>query len=225
MAFSQHWVENALKVLAPKSHLYTWMGADHKDGFQPLAYFIIMMRGYPRLKSRNLITMRNQRGFGTPRNWMWVRQEMLYYIKGRPEFNIKAEYTDIPKIMRGGYYKRVGGKMTDTLERSKSKFIRAGNVWTDIQQIFYKREERVAGCYAQKPLKAIERIILSGSKKGDLVADFFSHSGTSLIAGERLGRKVYTFDIDPVFAELTIRRLEHFRKTGKTGWGQNNPFE
>lgn len=224
MDFSNRWIENALAVLGPKAHLYVWMGADFKDGFQPLADFILMMRQYPKLKSRNLITMRNQRGFGTPRNWMWLRQELLYYIKGRPEFNVKAEYTDIPRLMRGGYYKCVNGKMTDTLERSKSRFIRAGNVWVDIQQIFYKREERAAGCYAQKPLKAIERLISSGSKKGELVADFFSHSGTGLIAGERLGRKVYTFDIDPIFAELTIRRLDHYRKTGKTGWGRNDPF-
>jgi len=45
-----------------------------------------------------------------------------------------------------------------------------------------------------------------------------------LIAGERLGRKVYTVDNDPVFAEMTIRRLERFRETGKTGWQWNNPF-
>src|SRR3989338_11395275 len=85
-------------------------------------------------------------------------------------------------------------------------------------------EENVPGCYAQKPLKAIERIVLSGSSEKDLVADFFAHSGTTLIAVERLNRKVYTFDIDPVFAEITIRRLEHLRKTGKTGWQWQNPF-
>jgi site-specific DNA-methyltransferase (adenine-specific) len=85
-------------------------------------------------------------------------------------------------------------------------------------------EENVSGCYAQKPLKAIERIIESSSLNGDLVADFFAHSGTTLVAGERLGRKVYTFDIDPVFAEITIRRLENYRKTGKTGWQWRTPF-
>jgi site-specific DNA-methyltransferase (adenine-specific) len=54
--------------------------------------------------------------------------------------------------------------------------------------------------------------------------DFFAHSGTTLIAGERLGRRVYTFDVDPIFAEITIRRLEHFRATGKAGWQWENPF-
>jgi site-specific DNA-methyltransferase (adenine-specific) len=40
-----------------------------------------------------------------------------------------------------------------------------------------------------------------------------------------MDRQVYTADIDPVFTELTIRRLEHYRKTGKTGWQCENPFE
>jgi len=85
-------------------------------------------------------------------------------------------------------------------------------------------EENVPGCYAQKPLKAIERLMLTSSHEHEIVADFFAHSGTTLIAGERTNRTVYTFDIDPIFAELTIRRLERYRKTGKTGWQWNNPF-
>lgn len=223
LAFSRKWVQNALEIMRDNAHLYVWIGADYTDNFQPLPDFMIMMREFQELRPRNFITMRNQRGYGTQKNWMWVRQELLYYIKGNPTFNVVAEYTDIPKILRG-YYKEVNGQLTENLERSKSENIRAGNVWVDIQQVFYRLEENVPGCYAQKPLKAIERLILASTEKGDLVVDFFAHSGTTLIAGEKLSRCVYTFDIDPVFAELTIRRLEHYRKTGKTGWQWHNPF-
>jgi site-specific DNA-methyltransferase (adenine-specific) len=222
MEFSKKWVSNAVAIMAGNSHLYVWLGADYKDNFQPLPDFMVMMRGFDAVKPRNFITMRNQRGYGTQKNWMWVRQELLHYTKGGPYF--KVIYSDIPRILKG-YYKEINGKVTENSERSRSKFIRPGNVWVDIQQVFYRMEENVAGCYAQKPLKAIERIMASSSREGSLVADFFSHSGTTLLAGERLGRKVYTFDADPVFAELTIRRLEHFRETGKTGWQWNDPFE
>ena len=112
---------------------------------------MIMMRGQP-FHARSYITMRNQRGYGTQKNWMAVRQELLYYTKGDPIFNVEAEYTDIPKILRG-YYKEVNGEVTENLQRSKSDTIRAGNVWVDIQQVFYRMEENVSGCYAQKPLK------------------------------------------------------------------------
>ena len=39
-----------------------------------------------------------------------------------------------------------------------------------------------------------------------------------------MGRKCFTSDIDPIFCEITLRRLENFRKTGKTGWQNSNPF-
>jgi site-specific DNA-methyltransferase (adenine-specific) len=221
IGFSSKWVSNVLSILDNNSALYIWLGADQNDGFQPLPEFMIMMREFEDLRTRSFITMRNQRGYGTQKNWMSVRQELLYYIKGNPPF--KVIYTDIPKILRG-YYKEVNGKVTDNFERGKSEFIRPGNVWVDIQQVFYRMEENVPGAYAQKPLKAISRIIEASSKKNDLVADFFSHSGVTLVASEMLERKCYAMEIDPVFAELSIRRLERYRKTGKTGWQWNNPF-
>jgi DNA modification methylase len=221
IGFSRKWVSNVLSILKKDASLYIWLGADQNDGFQPLPEFMMMMREFGELKTRSFITMRNQRGYGTQKNWMSVRQELLYYIKGDPHF--KVMYTDIPKIL-GGYYKEVNGEVTDNFERSKSEFIRPGNVWVDIQQVFYRMEENVPGAYAQKPLKAISRIIEASSKKNDLVADFFSHSGATLLASEILGRKCYAMEIDPVFAELSIRRLERFRQTGKTGWQWNNPF-
>lgn len=219
--FSRAWVSNCAEVLASHAHFYVWLGADYKDGFQPLPEFMILMREFAELAPRNLITLRNQRGYGTQKNWMWVRQELLHYVRGKPPFSVV--YTDIPKILRG-YYKTVNGKRTENLERSKSQNIRPGNVWVDIQQVFYRMEENVPGCYAQKPLKALERILLTSSRKRDIVLDCFAHSGTTLLAAERTKRRVITFDMDPIFAEIAIRRLEHYRATGKTGWQWHNPF-
>lgn len=182
---------------------------------------MIMMGEFEELKARSLITMRNQRGYGTQKNWMAVRQELLHYLKGSPDF--ETQYTDILKILRG-YYKEVNGEVKENLERSRSNTIRPGNVWVDVQQVFYRMEENVPGCYAQKPLKAIERIILSCSKKGDLIVDFLAHSGTTLLAAEKLKRICFTADIDPIFAEITIRRLERFRRAGKVGWQFMSPF-
>jgi DNA modification methylase len=221
--WSRKWIRNTYNVSKNDSSLYIWLGADQNAGFQPLADFIVMMREFKDLRSRSFITMRNQRGYGTQKNWMAIRQELLYYVKGSPKFNVEAEYTDIPKILRG-YYKEVNGKITENIERSKSKNIRAGNVWVDIQQVFYRMQENVPGCYAQKPLKAIERIISASSDPDDLVIDFFAHSGTTILACEKLKRVCFTSDIDPVFAEISIRRLEHYRKTGRTGWQFENPF-
>ncbi len=217
------WVRNTSEFLQNNASLYVWLGADQNAGFQPLADFMLMMRNFKEFSTRSLITMRNQRGYGTQKNWMAVRQELLYYTKGNAVFNVEAEYTDIPKILRG-YYKKVSGQITENLERSKSENIRAGNVWVDIQQVFYRMEENVPGCYAQKPLKAIERTVSASSNTSDIVIDFFAHAGTTLVACEKLNRRCFTSDINPIFAEITIRRLEHYRKTGQTGWQFKTPF-
>ncbi len=221
--WSRKWVRATSGVLQSDASLYIWLGADQNAGFQPLADFMIMMREFTEWKTRSFITMRNQRGYGTQKNWMAVRQELLYYVKGKPIFNIEAEYTDIPKILRG-YYKKVNGQVTENLERSKSRNIRAGNVWVDVQQVFYRMDENVPGCYAQKPLKAIKRIISASSNPDDIVVDFFAHSGTTLLGCEMLGRRCFTCDVDPIFAEITIRRLEHYRQTRQAGWQFNSPF-
>lgn len=223
IVWCKKWTENIDSILAENASFYVWLGADQRNGFQPLPDFMLMMRETD-FQARSFITMRNQRGFGTQKNWMAVRQELLYYTKGKPIFNIEAEYTDIPKILRG-YYKEVNGETTENFERSKSENIRAGNVWVDIQQVFYRMDENVNGCYAQKPLKCIERIIQASSDENNVVVDFFSHSGTTAIASAKLNRRCFTMDIDPIFCEITIRRIERFLQTGKTGWQNSNPFE
>ncbi len=221
LEFSGQWVANCVQSLSDPGHLYIWLGADQNLDFQPLPDLMIMMRRFAEITSRSYITLRNQRGYGTQKNWMCARQELLYYVKGAPDFNVV--YTDIPKVLKG-YYKEIGGRKTENLERSRADTIRPGNVWIDIQQVFYRMEENVPGAYAQKPLKAILRILETSSRPGDLIIDFFAHAGTTLLASEMTGRRCCTFDIDPVFAELSIRRLEQYRETGKTGWQCAHPF-
>mgnify|MGYP000881363278 CR=1 FL=1 len=219
--FSKQWIENADLFSADDSWFYLWLGADQKNNFSPLPEIMMLMREFKAYRSRSYITLRKQRGYGTQKNWMCIRQELLCYQKGMPAFEVI--YTDIPKVLKG-YYKTINGNLTENIERSRSENIRPGNVWIDIQQVFYLMEENVPGAYAQKSLKSIERVLLTSSRKNQIVADFFAHSGTTLIAAEKTGRRCYTFDLDPVFAELTIRRLERFRETGKTGWQCGNPF-
>lgn len=222
LAFTRSWLNAVLPFLGDPAHFYLWLGADQREGFQPLPEIMLLLREYPQLDSRSLITMRNQRGYGTQKNWMSVRQELLYYVKGAPPFQVV--YTEIPKILKG-YYKTVGGERIENSKRSKSDCIRPGNVWVDLQQVFYRMEENVPGAYAQKPLKSALRILSSSPPgKKQVVADLFCHSGTTLLAAEILGLPCRTLDLDPVYAELAIRRLERYRREGLTGWQWNSPF-
>jgi hypothetical protein len=39
-----------------------------------------------------------------------------------------------------------------------------------------------------------------------------------------LNRRCFTFDINPIFCEISLRRLENYSLHRKTGWQNSNPF-
>ena len=39
--FSRKWVANVFRIAKSNAHFYVWIGADYKDGFQPLPDFMI----------------------------------------------------------------------------------------------------------------------------------------------------------------------------------------
>ena len=54
---------------------------------------------------------------------------------------------------------------------------------------------------------------MNSSKSGDIVADLFGGSGSTLIGCERRGRKARLMEIDPKYADCIVRRYQEF--TGK----------
>ena len=61
-----------------------------------------------------------------------------------------------------------------------------------------------------KPLALICDLLLDASSKGDIVADPFGGSGTTLIAAEKLGRAARLIELDPAYCDTIIRRWQHW---------------
>ena len=61
-----------------------------------------------------------------------------------------------------------------------------------------------------KPLALICDILLDASIKGDIIADPFAGSGTSVIAAEKLGRTARAMELDPHYCDTIIRRWQHW---------------
>lgn len=80
------------------------------------------------------------------------------------------------------------------------------DVWT-IDMVGRTSKERT-GYATQKPLELMKRIIESSSKKGDLVGDFFSGSGSFLEAAEQLGRKWVGCDNEELATAMVKKRLD-----------------
>ncbi|MBO4884938.1 MAG: site-specific DNA-methyltransferase, partial [Clostridia bacterium] len=81
-----------------------------------------------------------------------------------------------------------------------------GDVWDDVSHLQQKDPQRT-GYDTQKPMRLLERIILSSSKPGDIVCDLFSGSGTTLEAAWRSGRRFIGTDLNAYALQTTRRRM------------------
>ena len=70
-----------------------------------------------------------------------------------------------------------------------------------------------------KPVALVADALLDCSARGDLVLDSFLGSGTTLLAAERVGRRCYGIEIDPLYVDVSIRRWQ--RCTGERAMHQN----
>jgi len=84
-----------------------------------------------------------------------------------------------------------------------------GDIWA-VRRLSGKEYEHATS----KPPKLHEKAILRCTKPGDVILDSFLGSGSTLIAGEQLRRRVYGIELEPVFCDLVIKRWE--KLTGLT---------
>jgi DNA modification methylase len=61
-----------------------------------------------------------------------------------------------------------------------------------------------------KPVELIERALRNSSKAGDIIADFFGGSGSTLIACERRDRHARLMEIDPRYVDVIVRRWQEY---------------
>ena len=80
------------------------------------------------------------------------------------------------------------------------------DVWDDIYPIGTENKERL-GYPSQKPEGLLERIIKTSTNEGDIVADFFSGSGTTAAVAERLSRKWIISDIGSKAINVSKNRI------------------
>ncbi len=82
----------------------------------------------------------------------------------------------------------------------------AQDIWTTIYAVNSQAKERI-DYPTQKPETLLERIVVASSNKGDLVADFFCGSGTTLAVSEKLGRKWIGSDLGKFSIHTTRKRM------------------
>jgi len=97
-------------------------------------------------------------------------------------------------------------------------------LWTDVKFIDSWSGENVT-YPTQKPEGLLERVIKASSNEGDLIADFFSGSGTTAAVAEKLGRKWITSDLGKFAIHTTRKRLIGVQRQLKADGKDYRAFE
>ena len=116
-----------------------------------------------------------------------IREEIL------PE---SVERYKTPRVLGGREY--VGGESAEI-----------GKVPEDVWRIASVKGNSIeaAGFATQKPEPLLKRIILASSNPGDIIADFFCGSGTTIAVAEKLGRRWIGVDLSKFAIQVTRKRL------------------
>ena len=87
--------------------------------------------------------------------------------------------------------------------------------FNSVWEVDWEGKARIVGNEhpTQKPVELFARPMRKHTRRGDICFEPFSGSGSQLIAGEKLGRRVFAMEIEPKFVDVAISRWEAF--TGK----------
>jgi adenine-specific DNA-methyltransferase len=160
-----------------------------------------------------------------------VHEYLLVCAKNRENFTYNKQYTPYSQKYIKDWFKFTdeSGRIYQRRQRGRdekgnaiwekqfldeSPGVALTSVWTDILQVYadpraYKAgaASELTGYPTQKPKALLERIVKAFSNEGDLVADFFCGSGTTMTVAEQLKRRWIGSDIGRFAIHTTRKRF------------------
>jgi DNA modification methylase len=88
------------------------------------------------------------------------------------------------------------------------------NVWTyaGVNTFRAGRMDELSIHPTVKPVGLVADAMRDCSRRGDIILDPFLGSGTTILAAERIGRRGYGLEIDPLYVDAAVRRWQDFTK-------------
>lgn len=88
------------------------------------------------------------------------------------------------------------------------------NVWTyaGVNSFRAGRMEDLSAHPTAKPAMMIADAMRDCSRRGEVILDSFMGSGTTIIAAERVGRRAFGVEIDPLYVDVAVRRWQQLTK-------------
>jgi DNA modification methylase len=184
------WTKLCLGHMLAGASLYIWGGIG-KKGNRTFFEYLSRVENETGMTMRNLITWKKRRAYGKKDDYLFVREECAWLINGN-----KPNIFNIPYLEQKRGYDGFGK------HKAKSEFLRRGNVWADITELFNGKVH-----IAQKPEKLASVMIETHTNEGDTIMDPFAGSGSSGLAARKLKRKFILIEQDIDSFNLIVDRL------------------
>ena len=114
-------------------------------------------------------------------------------------------------------YKSGDGRHLNNIELGRHGRNRS-NVWTypGVNTFRAGRLDGLAMHPTVKPVALVADAIRDCSSRGDIVLDPFMGSGTTILAAERVGRRGYGLELDPLYVDVAVRRWQAYTRRDAT---------
>lgn len=163
-----------------------------------------------------MMMMMKDAGLPVRHNLIWVKNSATFSM-GRLDYDYRHEpvfYTWTKgHTFYGDYDTTVIDDTADVDSMSKAELkelVRAYRAKEPDSVIYCDKPLKCDLHPTMKPIKLIGRFMINSSRPGDIVADIFGGSGSSMIAAEQLKRRCYMMELDPHYCDVIIDRWEKF---------------
>jgi site-specific DNA-methyltransferase (adenine-specific) len=202
--WSSAWLGEAMRVVREDGLLYCF----GQLGKREHTFLHLMSAATQRWQFHNLITWDSVVGYNERRNSFTPATELILVLRKsvKPKFHKAAvrepyDAATIKEYLRDKRYQN---------QAARRRHLSAGKYATNLWRIPSLKGHSAEKCGhpAQKPLKLIERIVLSSSAPGDLVLDPFLGSGTTAVVAQQHGRRWLGIEMNPAYVKIARQRLQ-----------------
>ena len=201
--WSLAWLEQGMRILRDDGLLYCF----GQLGKREHTFLHLMSEATRRWQFHDLITWDRAVGYNERRDSFTPATELILVLRksDNPKFHkhaVREPYDEatIKQYLKDPRYKDLEARRQHLEE---GKF--ATNLWRIPSLKGTSREK--CGHPSQKPIKLIERIVLSSSDPGNLLLDPFLGSGTTAVVAERHGRNWLGIETEPAYLQIAEARL------------------
>lgn len=163
-----------------------------------------------------MMMMMKDAGLPVRHQLAWIKSSPTFSM-GRLDYDYRHEaifYTWTARHnFRGGYDNTViddNQKLEDLSKEELKELVHALKGDGSTTAIYCDKPSQCKLHPTMKPLKLIQRFVYNSSQEGDIVADIFGGSGSTLIVCEAMKRRCRMMEMEPHYCDVIVERWEQF---------------